>query len=106
MSQRATFTPLLARSATEAMRFGLPGGVAISTRLATKTVGAAALPACTTAVMLPGAAEANTSAGAPWSIWVASVELASKLNVIFVPACAAWNCLPIVLNASVSEAAA
>jgi hypothetical protein len=51
-------------------------------------------------------ADANTSAGAPLVIWVASVELAPKLNVTFTPGCAASNCWPMVVNASFSEDAA
>ena len=39
-------------------------------------------------------------------IWGASVELAPKLKVTFVPGWAASNCLPSVVNASSSEAAA
>src|SRR5581483_6236009 len=46
------------------------------------------------------------SAGAPLVIWVASVELAPKLNVTFTPGWAASNIWPIVVNASFSEAAA
>jgi len=56
--------------------------------------------------MFFGDADANTSAGAPLVIWVASVELAPKLNVTFVPGLAASNCWPIVVNASFSEEAA
>jgi hypothetical protein len=51
-------------------------------------------------------AEANTSAGALWVIWVARVELAPKLNTIFVPGWAASNCLPNSVNEPVNDAAA
>ena len=51
-------------------------------------------------------AEAKTSAGAPWVICVASAELASKVNFTVVPGCAASNCVPSVVNAPVSDAAA
>ena len=56
--------------------------------------------------MFVGEALANTSAGMPWVIWVASVELASKENFTVVPGWAAWNWVPRVVKASVSEAAA
>src|SRR5215468_9826909 len=56
--------------------------------------------------MFFGEAEANTSAGAPLVIWVASVELAPKLNVTLVPGLAASNCWPMVVNASFSDEAA
>jgi hypothetical protein len=56
--------------------------------------------------MFPGAAEANTSAGAPSVIWVARVELAPKLNFTVSPGWAASNCLPIVVKVPVSDAAA
>src|SRR5262245_43204177 len=39
------------------------------------------LPASVTVFMVAGDAEANTSAGAPWLIWVARAELPAKLNV-------------------------
>src|SRR3954451_18940700 len=51
-------------------------------------------------------ADANTSAGAPWVIWVASWSEPAKLKVTLAPPLAAPNCWPIALNASVSEAAA
>ena len=56
--------------------------------------------------MFFGLAEANTSAGAPWLMFSASAELAPKLNFTVVPGWAASNCLPRVVNDSVSEAAA
>jgi hypothetical protein len=65
-----------------------------------------ASPAVTTCCMFFVDADANTSAGAPLVIWVASVELAPKLNVTFTPGCAASNCWPMVVNASFSEDAA
>src|SRR6185503_7254318 len=51
-------------------------------------------------------AEAYTSAGAPWLIWVARPELGPKLNTTLVPGWAASNCVPILVNASFREAAA
>jgi hypothetical protein len=72
----------------------------------TKFVEPVASPADTTCFMFFGDAEANTSAGAPLVIWVASVELAPKLNVTFVPGFAASNCWPMVVNASFSDEAA
>src|SRR5262245_65746330 len=70
------------------------------------TFGFAAPPASTTSVMFFWLAEANTSAGAPLLIWVASAELAAKLNLTVAPGCAASNCWPSCVNDSVNEAAA
>jgi hypothetical protein len=56
--------------------------------------------------MFFGEAEANTSAGAPLMIWVASVELAPKLNVTLTPGWAASNVWPRLVKASFSEEAA
>jgi len=56
--------------------------------------------------MFFGAAEANTSAGAPLLICCASVELAPKLSFTVTPGWAASNIFPIVVNDSVKDAAA
>jgi hypothetical protein len=56
--------------------------------------------------MFAGAAEANTSAGAPLVISVARVELAPKLNFTVTPGWAASNCLPIWVKLCCSDAAA
>jgi hypothetical protein len=56
--------------------------------------------------MFAGAAEANTSAGAPLVIWVARPELGPKLNFTVSPGCAASNCFPSWVKVSVSDAAA
>src|SRR6516225_9912379 len=56
--------------------------------------------------MFLGAAEANTSAGAPLLICSASAELAPKLNFTVSPGWAASNCLPSWVNVPFSEAAA
>ena len=85
---------------------GLLGGTATSMTFFAKFVDVVAAPAETTCAMFFVEAEANTSTGAPWVIWVASAELASKLNFIVTPGCAVSNCLAIVVNASVSDAAA
>ena len=50
---------------------GLVGGTAISMVFFAKSCGLDASPAVTTVSMFAGAAEANTSAGAPLVIWVA-----------------------------------
>ena len=83
---------------------GLFGGTAISRELLTKLVGV--VTNFCTDVMFFGEADANTSALAPAVICAAAAELASKLKTMFVPGCATLNCLPIVVNASVSDAAA
>ena len=64
------------------------------------------MPASVTVFMFAGAAEANTSAGAPWLICVASAELPAKLNLTVAPGLAASKSLPIRVNDSVSDAAA
>src|SRR6185295_17673914 len=51
-------------------------------------------------------AEAYTSAGAPWLIWVARPELGPKLKTTLAPGWAASNCWPSLMNASFREAAA
>src|SRR5215470_14694801 len=65
-----------ARSLTEVIFCGLPFSTMISAVLAAKVTGVpVASPASVTVFMFSGAAEANTSAGAPWLIEVASDEL-------------------------------
>src|SRR6478735_6163766 len=56
--------------------------------------------------MLVLLAEANTSAGAPWVIWVASPELGPKLRTTRTPGWAASNWWPRRVKASFSDAAA
>jgi hypothetical protein len=56
--------------------------------------------------MFFGDAEANTSAGAPLLISVASPELGPKLNFTVSPGCAASNCVASFLKDPVSEDAA
>jgi hypothetical protein len=68
--------------------------------------GSLALPASTTLCMLPGAAEANTSALSPSLMLVASAELAANWKTTLVPGWSFSNCLPRSVNTSVSEAAA
>src|SRR5262249_37080987 len=106
-AQSATLTPGLVRSDSPVIPFGLPFGTAMTSWLRTNVMGVPSpLPASVTVFMFAGAAEANTSAGAPWSIWVASAELPAKLNVTFDPGLAASNFWPIVLNDWASEAGA
>src|SRR5215468_1213375 len=72
----ATLILSSARSLTDSMCWGLPFSTMISAVLLAKVVGEpAASPASVTVFMFSGAAEANTSAGAPWLIDVASDEL-------------------------------
>src|SRR5215471_12799367 len=61
----ATLTDFFARSFTDVTFAGLLGGVATSAVFLAKSCGFDASPALTTVVMFFGAAEANTSAGAP-----------------------------------------
>src|SRR5206468_1304869 len=82
-------------------------GTAITNWFRTNVVGVPSpLPASVTVFMLAGAAEANTSAGAPWLICVARAELPAKLNLTVEPGLAASKSLPIRVNDSVSDAAA
>jgi hypothetical protein len=84
----------------------LLGGTATSAVFFAKFCGLDASPAWTTVSMFAGAAEANTSAGAPLVIWVDRPELGPKLNLTVSPGWAASNCFPIVVKLPVSEAAA
>ena len=68
------------------MPLGLPGSTMISSWFWAKTSGEPAFwPASVSFFMFASSAEANTSAGAPWVIWVTSAEEAAKLNVILAP---------------------
>src|SRR5579875_1337694 len=89
------------------MCFGLPAWTAISKRLCAKTRGVVALkPPLTTFSMFAWSAEAKTSAGAPCWIWVTRVGLPAKLNLTFSPGSCVCSWLPILVKASVREAAA
>src|SRR6185436_6489533 len=98
--------PGLARSESWVTLAGFLAGTAISMTLLAKFVGALAAPVVTTWSMFFVLAEANTSAGAPWLIWVARPELGPKLKTTLAPGWAASNCRPSVVNASFREAAA
>src|SRR5215472_6485892 len=66
-AQTTTLMAGLARSLTDVIFFGLPVSTKISPVLLAKIFGVpTALPASVTVVMFAGAAEAKTSAGAPW----------------------------------------
>jgi len=56
--------------------------------------------------MFAGAAEANTSAGAPLVICSARPELGPKLNLTVSPGWAASNCFPSWVKVPISDAAA
>src|SRR5690349_2165283 len=81
----ATLTDFLARSWTVVTFPGLFGGTATSALFFAKFCGLEASPALTTCCMFAGAAEANTSAGAPLVISVARPELGPKLNFTVLP---------------------
>src|SRR5215472_4236830 len=75
-AQTATLIAGLARSLTDVIFLGLPFSTMISPVLRVKICGVpTASPASVTVFMFSGAAEANTSAGAPWLMEVASDEL-------------------------------
>ena len=68
------------------MPFGLPGATAICSRFVAKTVAdPSTSPAAVTFRMLTSSADANTSAGAPFTICVASVDDEPKLKVMCAP---------------------
>src|ERR1700734_440650 len=102
----ATLADFFARSCTEVTFPGFFGGVATSMVFLAKVCGLDASPALTTESMFAGAAEANTSAGAPLVIWVARPELGPKLNFTVSPGWAASNCFPSWVKVPISEAAA
>ncbi len=71
-----TLRAALARSLTDLTWLGLPASTMISPWLAAKSFGVLdSRLASVTVFMFDGAAEAKTSAGAPWVICVASEEL-------------------------------
>src|ERR1700733_9609439 len=102
----APLTEDLARSLTEVTCPGLFGGTATSAVFLAKSCGLDASPALTTVFMFAGAAEANTSAGAPLVISVAKPELGPKLNFTESPGWAASNCFPSWVKVPISDAAA
>ena len=79
-AQTASARSSRAKSARPLTPAGFPAGTAISRWFAVNTVGSSASPASVTTAICGSSAEANTSAGAPWVIWVASAELPAKLN--------------------------
>lgn len=86
---------------------GLPLGTAIASLFFANVLGASVIVLVSvTCFMFAGAAEANTSAGAPWLSCWASAELPPKLNLTFVPGWAASKSSPSWVNVSVSDAAA
>src|SRR5207248_8181161 len=102
----ATLTDFFARSFTDVTFAGLSGGTATSMMFLAKFCGLDASPAEMTSCIVLGDAEAKMSAGAPLVIWASRPELGPKLNFTVSPLCAAWNCCPSLVKASVSEAAA
>src|SRR6266550_3162017 len=93
-----------ARSASPATFFGFPGATAIWSRLLANSWGAPSdMPAFVTFAMLSSSADAKTSAGAPLTIWVASVDDDPKLNVKWADGSVFRKSPPSWLNASVSD---
>src|ERR1039457_5298018 len=100
-------TPALSRPAREWIPSGFPDLTTISRELRAKIAGVPAMStACCTGAMSWVEAEANTSAGAPCWICVASVPDEPKLNETVVPGCADWNIVPRVPKAPLSDDAA
>ena len=99
--------PAFAKSASPVIPAGLPAGTAISSTFSVKTSGSAACRSASVTTFICGwLAEANTSAGAPWVIWVASAELPAKLNWMSRSGLSAISWSPSSPKTSVSEAAA
>ena len=100
-------TLALVRSAREWMPSGFPGFTTISNELRAKITGVPSMsPDFCTVCMSPGEAEANTSAGAPCWIWVASVPDEPKLKATVVAGWMDRNVVASWVNAAVSEDAA
>jgi hypothetical protein len=79
----------------------------ICSEFVAKTAGSPAFAsAAVSFVMFASSADANTSAGAPSSIWVTSSDDAAKLNVTSAPGCCTMKASPISVYAAVSDAAA
>jgi hypothetical protein len=105
-AQSAT-TFAVVRLASEWMCSGFPGFTTIARVLRVKIVAEPTMsPAFCAPCMSFIDADANTSAGAPCSIWVARVLDEAKLNAIEVPRCALWKRLPNWVNTPVSDEAA
>ena len=86
----------------------MPFFTTIVSSFAANTVGSAVhlTARSTNFCMLVPSADANTSAGAPPWICCTNADDAAKLKVTDVPGFAFWKSAPILVNASVSEAAA
>ena len=106
-AQMAIILVSSAKSARPVIWAGLPAGTAICSVLDAKSTGRGrAPPASVTVFMVAGLAAAKTSAGAPWLIWVASVELEPKLKVDRAARTSPGSPVPIWVKASVNDAAA
>ena len=106
-AQTTTFTPGLARSAKELIDAGLDGGTAISRTFVAKLAGVPSTSfASVSLAMFLVSAEAKTSAGAPWVIWVTRSEDPAKFSVILVPGFFASKSLASSVKVAFSDAAA
>src|SRR5664279_710258 len=97
------------RSASVLMPFGFPGFVTISSLFFANTVGVPSIRlALTSLFMLSSSADANVSTPAPELCWicVSSVPDDPKLNVVPAFGFAVLKSAPILVNASVNDAAA
>src|SRR3954452_20390061 len=107
VSPQSDTTSSFERSAIDLTFCGLPGFTTMVRRFEANTVGSAVTsPPVTNFCMLAPSADAETSAGAPPWICVASVPDDPKLNLTVVPGFRVWKSAPIFVNASVSDAAA
>src|ERR1700730_18475663 len=88
------------------MCLGLPAATATSSLFLAKVTGVSTRPASTNFCMFLVSADANTSAGAPWVIWVTRALEPAKLYVNVRPELAAVSLVLAALNAPVNDAAA
>src|SRR3981081_4407176 len=89
------------------MCFGFPGAVMMVRVFDANVTGSpAGRPALAALSMLVVAAEANTSAGAPWVSWVTRSEEPAKVNSTDAPGLSVLNCSPMSVKDFFSDAAA
>ncbi len=88
------------------MPVGLPGATAISRVFVAKERGEPSRSADPSFAMFASSADANTSAGAPFWIWLTRSLEPANANVTVVPGCAASYRSPSVVKVCWSEAAA
>jgi hypothetical protein len=102
--QTTVVTPALFRSAKDAIPFGFPGAVTMTSVLVAKIFGSVALSPSFS--MFFSSAEANTSAGAPCLIWLTSVDDPSNDSDTLTPSFSFSNSPAIAVKVFFNDAAA